>query len=59
MITISEQYRLLSGTRVCFVQEEGKKDSVVERNSTDFVWLENQRKARLARQHDYMLSSTA
>ena len=51
--------RLLSGTRVCFVQDEGKKDFVVEGSSTDFVWLENQREARLVRQRDYMLSLAA
>ena len=51
--------RLLSGTRVCFVQDEGKKNSVVEGSSTDFVWLENQREAGLVRQRDCMLSLAA
>ena len=37
-------------------RDVGKEDSVVEGNSTDFVWLENQREGRLVRQRDYMLS---
>ena len=48
-----------SFTRVCFVQDEDKKNSVVEGSSTDFVWLENQREARLVRQRNCMLSLAA